>query len=297
MNVSRRNFIVNGTAAAVAASLVSKVSAQPLPTRSTKKGLAGSAPENSGLVTNWYYDWGLHPATSGMPVADSTIHFYPMCWGWRPAKLPQPNANNKPESARPTDNSSPEGLLNLKAQNPSILFGFNEPDQLKQSNLTVEAALQAWPSFQGVARELVGPSCAKPGGEWMAKFVPEIERQQLQLDSLGFHSYGSDSVQAFIDHLEAFHAQYKLPVWVTEFAVADWAAKDGKTVNRFSVERVAEFMKGACAYMEKTPWVRGYAWFPTGGQFAKQGKGPLASSVLFNTDGSMNDLGRLYNSI
>ena len=297
MNVSRRNFILNGSAAVAAASISSTASALPLATRSTKKGLAGSAPENSGLVTNWYYNWSLHPSTVGMPAVNPAIRFYPMCWGWRPAKLANANVQDKPAGKRETDNSTPEGLLNLKAQSASLLFGFNEPDQAGQSDLSVEAAVKAWPSLQGVARELVSPSCARPGGEWMSKFVPEVERQQLQMDSLGYHTYGSDSVQAFIDHLEAFHAKYKRPVWVTEFAVADWTARDGKTVNRFSVERVAEFMKGACAYLDRTPWVRGYAWFPTGGKFASEGKGPLVSSMLFNPDGSLNDLGKLYNSI
>ncbi len=231
--------------------------------RSVKKGLAGIAPLNSKLVTDWYYDWQLHPATRGMPSVDPAILFYPMCWGWRPARLAgTARANSqKPASKPATDDSTPEGLMHLKAQNPKVLFGFNEPDHVDQSDLSVEDALKAWPAFQGVAQELVGPSCANPMGDWMAKFVPEIERQNLQMDALGFHSYVSPSVEPFVDKLEAFHARYKRPVWVTEFAVADWAAKDGKALNRYSVEQVAEFMQGACAYMDKTPWIRGYFGF------------------------------------
>lgn len=70
MKVSRRNFILNGSAAMAAASISSKASALPPTPRSTKKGLGGSAPANSGLITNWYYNWSLHPATVGMPAVD-----------------------------------------------------------------------------------------------------------------------------------------------------------------------------------------------------------------------------------
>jgi Glycosyl hydrolase catalytic core len=40
----------------------------------------------------------------------------------------------------------------------------------EQSNLTVEAALEAWPNLQGIATELVSPSCAQPQSEWMQGF-------------------------------------------------------------------------------------------------------------------------------
>lgn len=312
MSITRRNFIIAG-AATVAASILRpkadgmasaaeawRMAAPTIRTRSTKKGLAGIAPLNSRLVTNWYYDWQLHPAAHGMPSVDPAIHFYPMCWGWRPARPAEATStnSNKPTSTPAADNSTPEGLMHLKAQNPKVLFGFNEPDHVDQSNLSVEAAVKAWPAFQGVAHELVGPSCANPMGDWMAKFVPEIERQNLQMDALGFHSYGSPSVEQFVDKLEKFYARYKRPVWVTEFAVADWAAKDGKSLNRYSVEQVAEFMQGACSYMDKTPWIKGYAWFPTAGKHAaKGGSGPLISSMLYEADGSLNQLGRLYNTL
>ncbi len=221
-----------------------------------------------------------------------------MCWGWKhPAEMQAASAG-QPNCLTPCDDSTAQGLEALRILKPKLLFGFNEPDQPLQSNLSVETAVAAWPAFQGVAHELVSPSCAHPQTAWMEKFVSAIERRHLQLDSLGYHTYPSDSVDAFATHLEAFHRKYDRPVWVTEFAVADWAARDGHTVNRYSVERVAEFMRGACKFMDETPWIRGYAWFPRGGRFAtKDMNGPLASSVLFKEDGTLNELGQLYNSI
>lgn len=303
MDITRRKLILSGSAAMAAMCASSDLSALFMHGKSKKKGLAGIAPVKSGLVTHWYYDWTLHPAKKGMPFLNPRIQFHPMCWGWKSARgekhiqTEQTDIQNKSRKQDTSDNSSPEGLARLRTQAPKVLFGFNEPDKVKQANLTVEQAVSAWPLFQGVAHELVGPSCAQPGREWMEKFVSQVQKQKLQLDALGYHSYGSDSAESFIENLEAFHAKYQLPVWVTEFAVADWRARDGKTVNRYSVDQVAEFMKKACAYMEKTPWIHGYAWFPTGGQFAGPGRGPLVSSMLYHEDGSLNDLGKLYQSI
>ncbi len=298
MSLSRRTFLSYAAASAAWATLPRTQAFGSSMPSTTKKGLAGIAPEKSGLVTSWYYDWRLHPATSGMPALHPEIEFHPMCWGWKSQAAMQAAATRQPNCLTPCDDSTAQGLEALRKLKPKLLFGFNEPDQAEQSNLSAETAIAAWPAFQGIAQELVSPSCAHPQSAWMEKFVSVIERRHLQLDSLGYHTYPSDSVDAFATHLNAFHRKYGRPVWVTEFAVADWAARDGHTVNRYSVERVAEFMRGACKFMNETPWIRGYAWFPSNGKFSNRDmKGPLASSVLYNEDGTLNELGKLYNSI
>ena len=95
MSITRRNFVIAG-AATVAASILRpkadgmasaeeawRMEAPRTRARSTKKGLAGIAPLNSRLVTSWYYDWQLHPATHGMPLLHSPCH--PLsASGWRP---------------------------------------------------------------------------------------------------------------------------------------------------------------------------------------------------------------------
>ena len=296
MSLSRRTFLSQAAAATAwaVAPPIRALGSSLTPT--TKKGLAGIAPENSGLLTSWYYDWRLHPATSGMPALHPEIQFHPMCWGWRSEATMQAMAERAPGTR--TDESTAQGLLAIRARKPKVLFGFNEPDQPEQSHLSPDTAIDAWTAFQGIAQELVSPSCAHPQSQWMEDFVSGVERRHLQLDSLGYHTYPSDSVDAFATHLDSFYRKYARPVWITEFAVADWTARDGHTVNRYSVDRVAEFMRGACKFLEETPWIRGYAWFPRGGKFAsRDGKGPLASSVLFNDDGTLNELGKLYLSI
>ena len=298
MSLSRRTFLSQAAAAAAWAAAPPIRAFAPSTPSTSKKGLAGIAPEKSGLLTSWYYDWRLYPATTGLPALHPEMQFHPMCWGWRSEAAMQAQAAQQVHPQAHSDDSTAQGLQALRARKPTVLFGFNEPDQPEQSHLSPEAAIDAWPAFQGIAQELVSPSCAHPQTDWMETFVSAAERRHLQLDSLGYHTYPSDSVDAFATQLNAFHRKYDRPVWVTEFAVADWAARDGHTVNRYSVDRVADFMRGACRFMEDTPWIRGYAWFPRGGKFStRDRKGPLATSVLFNDDDTLNDLGKLYASI
>ena len=239
-----------------------------------KKGLAGAAPEASELRTSWYYDWGMSPSAKGVPLHDASIRFVPMCWGWNPR--------------------SPSSLAKLGSQKLSLLFGFNEPDHVDQSNLTVDAALGAWPNLQGIATELVSPSCAQPQSEWMQNFMAAADKSKLQVDSIGFHHYGSPDPADFIGLLERVHSMYGRPIWVTEFAAADWQAKEGGPNNRYTEQQMIDFMQAACKFLEETSWVRGYAWYPWGTPGVG---GPLSVSSFFNADGKLTSVGQAYAAV
>jgi O-glycosyl hydrolase len=172
-----------------------------------------------------------------------------------------------------------------------LLFGFNEPDHVDQSNLTVDAALEAWPNLQGIATELVSPSCAQPQDVWMQNFMAAADKSTLQVDSVGFHHYGSPDPQDFIGLLERVHGIYGRPIWVTEFAAADWQAKEGGPTNRYTEQQMIDFMQAVCKFMEETSWIRGYAWYPWG----KPGAGgPLSASSFFDAEGKLTNVGQAY---
>lgn len=237
---------------------------------SAKKGLGGAAPAASGLKTSWYYNWGVDPSTQGVPASDPSMQFMPMVWGWYPEK-------------------TPAALERLRRESPPKLLGFNEPDHRDQSNIPVETALAAWPKFEGIAGELISPAAAAPLGPWMRSFMSGVAKQKLRVDSIAVHAYPQPSPKAFLEMLNRVHDTYGRPLWITEFAVADWQAKNG-AANRFSVSQVADFMQEVCTAMEKTPWVKGYAWFP----FAGKASNALRTSVLFDENGELTELGRLY---
>ncbi|HEU5457304.1 MAG TPA: glycosyl hydrolase [Terracidiphilus sp.] len=269
MTHSRRSFLTSSAmllASATYARALGAATGGP----SAKKGLGGAAPLNSGLETAWYYNWGPNPSKKGIPTVDASMRFLPMIWGWNAEK-------------------TPAALQALRAQQPSILLGFNEPDHRDQSNIPVKTALESWPLFDGIATELVSPAAANPLGPWMQDFMNGVKKQKLRVDSIGVHSYPGPSANGFLNMLSRVHESYKRPIWVTEFAVADWQAK-GSLENRFSVSQVAEFMEEVCTEMNRIPWVKGYAWFP----FAGKGSNVLRTSVLFDDDGNLTQLGKLY---
>jgi hypothetical protein len=269
MPISRRNFIA-ASSALLALTACGEPFQKSFNGRDRKKGLAGAAPIATNLITSWYYNWGPRPSTGGMPSTTPSMRFFPMVWGWYPK-------------------STPALLQTLKSEHLPVVLGFNEPDNKSQSNIPVQTAIAAWPQFQGVARELVSPAPANPLGSWMQTFMNAVEQQDLQVDAVAVHSYGGINATAFLNMLNKVHDLYQRPIYVTEFAVADWQAVNGKP-NRYTVEQVAEFMGTVCPAMDKLSWVKGYAWFP----WPSKNSNALATSVLFNSDGTLNDLGKLY---
>jgi hypothetical protein len=241
-----------------------------------KKGLAGAAPLPSGLLTSWYYDWGAHPAVTGMPTKNPSMRFFPMIWGWNPQ-------------------STPKLINSIRQQHPSVLLGFNEPDNPTQSNIPVQVAIDTWPQFEGIAKDLVSPACAHPLGPWMQEFMRAVDKKKLHIDSIGVHNYPGPNADGFLEMLHKVHHLYGRPIWVTEFAVADWKAKHG-IANRYTVAETARFMKTTCTEMNKLSWVNGYAWFPFLGDMKRLGNQSeaLATSVLFDSMGHLTELGRLY---
>jgi hypothetical protein len=269
MQNSRRSFLA-GTSTVLAAAACSQAFGKAIKKPSTKKGLGGAAPLASGLMTNWYYNWGVNPSTLGMPTIDPTPRFVPMVWGWNAAK-------------------TPAILEALRAQKPSLLLGFNEPDHRDQSNIPVDTALEAWPLFESIATELVSPAAAEPLGTWMQEFMSGVEKRKLRVDSIAVHNYPGPSSVGFLNMLHRVHDLYRRPIWVTEFAVADWQAKQG-IANRYSVSQIAEFMEEVCSEMDKIPWIKGYAWFP----FSGKSSNSLQTSTLFDANGNLTSLGKRY---
>ncbi len=278
MNNSRRSFLAAGSAllASAACSRAFGVTGGRL---NPKKGLGGAAPLASDLLTSWYYDWGIQPARKGIPAAHPAIRFFPMVWGWTP-------------------NRTPAVLDALRAHHPSILLGFNEPDSQLQSGVSAKVALDAWPQFEGIAAELVSPAPAHPQGPWMQEFMKGVHKRRLRVDSIAVHAYPGPNPEGFLRELHTVHQMYERPIWVTEFAVADWQAKDGGA-NRYTVRQTAEFMKTVCTEMDKLSWVKGYAWFPSAGSKREVAAGSraLATSMLFDAHGNLTPLGEVYNAL
>lgn len=240
--------------------------AQPLP---TKKGIAmgGSFDPNGDrldkLHVGWYYNWTMVPQTSATKTC-----FVPMYWG-------------KKGQLEKAKQQAPDKM--------PVLLTFNEPDFPNQSNRTAEEVIQEWPTLQTMAHRISAPTAGRPFDEWMRNYMQKAERNNLRSDFIPVHWYGGPDVENFMGFLERLHKLYNKPLWITEFAVADWHSSKYKTANRFSEDDVVKFMKEVLPRLDRLDYVERYSWLA-----AETDKESLRPSLLFTDDGKLTKAGLTY---
>jgi hypothetical protein len=252
--------------------------AQAQTVSSPKKGFGTVVRPDGGWKRNitrlhvrWFYSWG-GDQPKDLPAG---VEFVPMDWGY------YGNA----------DNNLVKWLGKVKGQ-PGVkyLLGFNEPDGKDQANLSVGKALEGWPYLEATGLTLGSPAAVHPDGDWMKAFMTGAEKKQYKVDFVTIHWYGGADAPGFLAMLARVHDLYQRPLWVTEFAPADWSAGPGHP-NRWSPAQVAAFMRVVLPEMNRRPYVQRYAWYS-----AAPDDPALGPSALFAKDGSLTELGRLYAS-
>jgi hypothetical protein len=217
---------------------------------------------------HWVYNWD---ATPNFAVPRG-VQFVPMIWD--------------------TAAATSERLALASAYGPELL-GFNEPDRSDQADLTVEEALDAWPALESTGLRLGSPAVASDGADpdgWLGKFMAGAHKRGLRVDFVAVHWYGSDfragaATSQLRDYLVSVHQRYRTPVWLTEYALIDFA--DG--VQRYPTpHQQARFIARSTRMLERLRWLERYAWFALPAPPA----GP--STGLFRPDGAATAAGRAY---
>lgn len=112
------------------------------------------------------------------------------------------------------------------------------------------------------------------------------EDKGLRVDFIAVHYYSKDKdVEAFKRWLEAVHRQYQRPVWVTEWALADW-----DNPSRFSVDEQAAFARAGAEMMDGLAFVEKHAWFAA----YEGGDGWHLISGVFDARGRLTKVGRMF---
>lgn len=235
-----------------------------------QEGKKGSWVENLPKVLAlrpfWNYSWGVDSLGDRQPEC---IDFLPMVWGYYPKQF---------ETC----------LSKIIQQNPSMALTFNEPDGKNQSNISVEQAIHAWPSFESLPIPLVSPSCVHPDKEWMTNFMALVKEKNLRVDVIGVHSYGNPNAKNFKNKLLKTYNLYQRPLLITEFAIADWKAKKPED-NKFTTQQVLHFMQAVLPWLEEQSWIVGYSWF----SFFPTSPGGCCSA-LFDQEGNLTECGSFY---
>jgi hypothetical protein len=193
----------------------------------------------SEAKVHWHYSWG----NILSEYEPDSVDFVPMIWGsaW-------------------ADDATFNELKVLKAEGKiKYLLGFNEPNKTDQSNMTVEEAVSLWPQLMEVGVPLGSPAVAGTtvDNPWLKQFMTQASQNNLRVDFIAVHQYSIDNVPNFIQSLQDLYDKYKLPLWITEFAVADWNATTAQE-NKYSQEFVLNFMKNLLPELEKLDFVHRY---------------------------------------
>jgi hypothetical protein len=215
----------------------------------------------------WYYTWKPQPI-KGVPLEK----FVPMIWG----------------GYRSKDELS---AMYVRGKVP-VLLGFNEPNLVQQAKMSVDEAIRLWPQLEPLAVRLGSPAPGGVLGPWFERFYRLVRAKGLKMDFMAMHIYGPPDAKKFLDKVDATYQKYKLPIWITEFAVADWKAKNKPGANLYREEDVLAFMKTVLPELERRPYVERYAWYGAGTNMYKHEE--LRTSRLFEKDGSLTPLGVYY---
>ena len=233
---------------------------------SYKKGLAGYTNEIGNIHPSWFYTWG-GDEPANVPAS---VEFVPMAWGY------YGNANN----------NFSNWLNNYVKKQPGVksILGFNEPDSNSQANLSVAQALDGWQYMQSTGLPLGSPAAVHADDQWMRDFMAGAAAKNYRVDYVTIHWYGGNDPNGFINYVDYIHNLYNKPVWVTEFAPADWSGQHG-----ISTQQAYDFMHQVLPALNQRSYVQRYSWFS-----ADVNDAALGQAALYNHDGSLTPLGQLY---
>jgi hypothetical protein len=219
----------------------------PVTVTSSQKGVStwnftGVSQALAESGASWYYNWAAAPNGIASPPG---VSFVPMIWG----------------AASVTTATMAE-----VSREGHVLLGFNEPDLSSQSNMTVQQALGLWPKLMATGMSLGSPAvaydAATPGG-WLDQFMRGAAAHGYRVDFITVHWYGGDfrtgpAVQELQSYLQAIYARYHLPIWLTEFALANFG---GATPSFPTQAQQAAFVTAAAKMLAGLSYVQRYAWF------------------------------------
>lgn len=222
------------------------------------------------LDVNWFYTWG-----ATYPAARPAAEFVPMIWGR--------------ESLR--QNAVDEVLSELSLTNARELLGFNEPDHEGQADMSVENAIKYWPQLEASGLRLGSPAPVQALGDWLKGFMDEAASKDLRIDFITMHSYTPPNADSLLETVQELHDLYEKPIWLTEYAVADWEATKSSP-SRFKESEILDFMRDTAAGLREMPFVERFAW-----KTRAHGDPIMGASALFQEDGSLSPTGELYRSL
>jgi hypothetical protein len=126
----------------------------------------------------------------------------------------------------------------------------------------------------------------------MKAFMKGAAERKLRVDFICMHSYAGPDADGLVNRIQNISKLFgDRPVWLTEFAVADWNAKS-REQNRFKPEQILAFMRKVMPKLEALECLERHAWYS-----AKADSAALGPSSLCDETGQLTALGDYYRSL
>ena len=255
------------------------------PVQSHKRGICANHLEQADFRAlapgvSWYYNW--HYETDDKPPGGVPMDYIPMAWGDRPEAL-----------------DGLDSYLRDAPVKPRVVLAINEPNLKGQAFISPQETAVLYQKIKTIADKyqltVVGPnmSLGSPTDGSITAMDP-IENKDVtytfmvpflkaflfymkpaEVPALGLHTYGSLGELKWA--VDSMHKEFNCPVWVTEYA--EWNAADAKDARDYLIQ--------ATDFLERTPYVQGYAWFKERADNSK-------ISLLEQEPGQLTDLGQTY---
>jgi len=164
------------------------------------------------------------------------------------------------------------------------LLTFNEPDSVRQANMTVAQAVSLWSQVEAYGCRLGSPetqgALTGRGGTWMKNIMAQMGNR---VGFVSLHCYFADqNIVAFRNYLQPVYDYYKKPIWITE-----WGLVDFTNPARYSLSDMAAFANQALPMLDSLPFVERHAWFS--GSHSKSIK-----SGMLDKNGNLTEIGQVF---
>ncbi len=213
----------------------------------TKKGTANTDINVVNVLkSDWYYKWD-------DSLKNTSYQFVPMTWGKTTATT---------------------GIANYFIGLSGIdhILSFNEPDNVGQSNIPIDTAVNHYKVMLGTGLRLGAPAVqqghAFGAGNWLTLFMAGAAAQKDRVDFIPLHWYdwgnetetqATDSLTAvailgrFKTYVANVHSSYPSQmIWITEFNANDTRANS-------KVHEI--FMRNATAWLNTQSYIERYSYF------------------------------------
>ncbi|CAE6440757.1 unnamed protein product [Rhizoctonia solani] len=172
----------------------------------------------------------------------------------------------------------------------TLIFGFNEPNQGDQSNMSAQDGATLWNTMiKPLKREgakLVSPACtsAPSGKTWIQDMMKACGSDKCGFDFLAIHWYGT-SPESFKAYVDDFWKTFNTPLIVSEYACQDFSG--GAQCTK---QQTIDFHHTMATWLDQHEGVAMYAPFG----FMPDMGNVNPDNQLMGSDGGPNELGNFY---